>query len=95
VQKRLKLKVHLRVVCTNDTKEQVFFIAKVFILYKTITLQSIVDEEPVYIDVIQFHHSDIHAKFVVIKTSGCEKLRVTVMLRELAHSTKPPHMIKN
>jgi hypothetical protein len=52
------------------------------------------DETPLYFDILSKYTVDeIGAKSMVIKTSSCEEMHVTVMLAVLADGSKlPPNM---
>jgi hypothetical protein len=84
--------------CSNNAEEQISFIAKVFTLQKiTITLQGNVNKMPAY-----FHKPysyttyNAGAKSAAIKTSGMEKIIVTIMLTELAGSMElSPYATQN
>jgi hypothetical protein len=70
-------------VSTIDLKEQVFLIASVFSLLKTtIRLQGNIIDMPASCTI-----EWVSAECVAIETSFSEKMRVTVMLTELADST--------
>jgi hypothetical protein len=54
------------------------------------------DEIPVYFDMPSNYTVDTGAKSAFIKTSGSEKMRLTIMLLVLADGTKlPPYVIPN
>jgi hypothetical protein len=84
----------------NDAEEQVFFTAKYLLIILqgvTTTLRGNADEASVYFGVSSnYTIIDICTDSVIIKTSGSEKMQITIILTELAVDMKvPPHMMLN
>jgi hypothetical protein len=71
----------------SSSEKHVFYTAKVFTLQEVgITLQGNANEMSLYFSMLSSYTiDDAGAKSVVIKASGCEKIRVTTVLTELGN----------
>jgi hypothetical protein len=81
----------LRMVCTSDLKEQIFLIETVFSLLKAAMRRrgNIIDVPVYFYMPASCTIEGVGAECAVIETSFIEKMRVTVMLTELADSITP------